>query len=103
MDLGIRAIREQVASALNLMVHQTRMKDGTRRITHITELVGMEGDIISLQDLFLFDYGAGIDEDGKFRGQLQATGLRPRFVDRLAEQGIKIAAEVFAPQGDGRK
>jgi pilus assembly protein CpaF len=63
----------------------------------------MEGDIISLQDLFLFDYGAGIDEDGKFRGQLQATGLRPRFVDRLAEQGIKIAAEVFAPQGDGRK
>src|SRR5215211_1812974 len=102
MDLGIRAIREQVASALNLMVHQTRMKDGTRRITHITELVGMEGDIISLQDLFLFDYSAGIDEDGKFRGQLQATGLRPRFVDRLAEQGIHIPAEVFSPDGGRR-
>jgi pilus assembly protein CpaF len=99
MDLGIRAIREQVASALNLMVHQTRMKDGVRRITHVTEIVGMEGDIISLQDLFLFDYKAGIDEDGKFRGGLLATGLRPRFVDRLAEQGIKIPAEVFAPDG----
>ena len=102
MDLGIRAIREQMASALNLMVHQTRMKDGTRRITHVTEIVGMEGDIISLQDLFLFDYSAGIDEDGKFRGQLKATGLRPRFVERLAEQGISIPAEVFAPEGGRR-
>jgi pilus assembly protein CpaF len=99
MDLGIRAIREQVASALNLMVHTTRRKDGVRRITHVTEIVGMEGDIISLQDLFLFDYSAGMDEDGKFRGGLKATGLRPRFVDRLAEQGIKIPAEVFAPDG----
>ena len=102
MDLGIRAIREQIASALNLMVHQTRMKDGTRRITHVTEIVGMEGDIITLQDLFLFDYSAGIDEDGKFRGQLKATGLRPRFVERLAEQGISIPAEVFAPEGGRR-
>jgi pilus assembly protein CpaF len=103
MDLGIRAIREQIASALNVLVHQTRMKDGVRRITHITEIVGMEGDIISLQDLALFDYNAGIDEDGKFRGQLQATGLRPRFVDRLAEQGISIPADVFAPDGGRRK
>jgi pilus assembly protein CpaF len=102
MDLGIRAIREQVASALNLMVHQTRMKDGTRRITHITEIVGMEGDIISLQDLFLFDYSAGIDEDGRFRGGLKATGLRPRFVERLAELGITIPAEVFSPDGGRR-
>lgn len=103
MDLGIRAIREQVASALHLLVHQTRMKDGVRRVTHITEIVGMEGDIISLQDLALFDYSAGIDEEGKFRGQLQATGLRPRFVERLAEQGITIPAEVFAPDGGRRK
>ena len=103
MDLGIRAIREQIASALNLLVHQTRMKDGVRRITHVTEIVGMEGDIISLQDLALFDYSAGMDEDGKFRGQLQPTGLRPRFVDRLAEQGISIPAEVFAPDGGSRK
>src|SRR6266498_1219483 len=103
VDLGIRAIREQVASALNLIVHQARMKDGVRRITHITEVVGMEGDIISLQDLFLFDYSAGIDEEGKFRGQLRATGLRPQFVERLADQGVQVPIEVFAPDGGRRK
>ncbi len=99
MDLGIRAIREQIASALHLIVHQARMKDGVRRITHVTEVVGMEGDIITLQDLFLFDYSAGIDEEGKFRGQLQATGIRPRFVERLSELGVSVPAEIFAPQG----
>jgi pilus assembly protein CpaF len=78
------------------------MKDGVRRITHVTEIVGMEGDIISLQDLFLFDYSAGLDENGKFRGGLQATGLRPRFVERLAELGISVPAEVFATDGGRR-
>ena len=102
MDLGVRAIREQIASALHLIVHQARMKDGVRRITHITEVAGMEGEIITLQDLFLFDYGAGIDDDGKFRGQLQATGIRPRFVEHLADQGVLIPADTFAP-GGGRK
>jgi pilus assembly protein CpaF len=99
MELGIRAIREQISSALNLIVHQARMKDGVRRITHVTEVVGMEGDIITLQDLFLFDYNAGIDDEGKFRGELKATGIRPRFMDRLAERGVRIPAEVFAPGG----
>jgi len=99
MDLGIRAIREQISSALNLIVHQTRMKDGVRRITHVTEVAGMEGEIITLQDLFLFDYGAGIDDDGKFRGQLQATGIRPRFVERLSELGVSVSAKIFAPRG----
>jgi pilus assembly protein CpaF len=99
MDLGVRAIREQIASALHLIVHQARMKDGVRRITHVTEVVGMEGDIITLQDLFLFDYSAGIDDEGKFRGQLQATGIRPRFVEHLADQGVRVPAEVFAPRG----
>jgi pilus assembly protein CpaF len=103
MDLGMRAIREQVSSALHLIVHQARMKDGVRRITHVTEVVGMEGEIISLQDLFLFDYGAGIDDDGKFRGHLRATGLRPKFVEHLAERGVKIPVEVFAPDGGRRK
>jgi len=102
IDLGIRAIREQVSSAVNLIIHQARMKDGVRRITHITEIVGMEGDIITLQDLFLFDYAAGIDDEGRFRGQLKATGLRPRFVERLAERGVAIAAEVFSPTSGGR-
>jgi pilus assembly protein CpaF len=102
MELGVRAVREQVASALQLIVHQARMKDGTRRITHLTEIVGMEGDVITLQDLFLFDYAAGIDEDGKFLGNLKSTGLRPRFLDRLQERGITLPAEVFAPIPGGR-
>jgi pilus assembly protein CpaF len=99
MDIGIQAIREQVSSALNLIVHQTRMKDGVRRITHVTEVAGMEGDIITLQDLFLFDYSAGIDDEGRFRGKLQATGIRPRFVERLADLGVPVPADVFTPGG----
>ena len=102
MDLGVRAIREQIASALNLIIHQQRMKDGVRRITHVTEIVGMEGDVITLQDLFLFDYSAGIDEHGRFKGTLRSTGLRPRFLDKLADQGIVLPPEVFAPVPGGR-
>jgi pilus assembly protein CpaF len=102
MDLGVRAIREQISSALNVIVHQARMKDGSRRITHITEIVGMEGDVITLQDLFLFDYAAGIDDNGKFLGGLKSTGLRPRFMDRLQEHGVTVSPEVFAPIPGGR-
>ena len=102
MDIGIRAIREQISSALQVIVHQSRMKDGSRRITHVTEIVGMEGDVITLQDLFLFDYSAGIDEDGKFLGGMKSTGLRPRFLDRLQERGISVSPEVFAPVPGGR-
>jgi pilus assembly protein CpaF len=102
MDLGVRAIREQISSALHLIVHQARMKDGVRRITHITEVEGMEGDVIALSDLFKFDYSAGIDDEGRFRGSLQATGLRPKFTEYLAERGIKMESEVFAP-GGGRR
>src|SRR3954463_13726614 len=68
MDLPMRAIREQMASALDLIVHLTRLRDGTRRVTHVTEVQGMEGDVITLQDVFLFDYGMGVDEHGRFRG-----------------------------------
>jgi pilus assembly protein CpaF len=95
MDIGVRAVREQISSALDLIVHQSRLKDGTRRMTHVTEIAGMEGDIITLQDIFLFDYSAGIDEEGRFLGSLKSTGLRPRFVDKLAERGVAIAPEVF--------
>ena len=102
MDLGVRAIREQISSALNVIVHQARMKDGSRRITHITEIVGMEGDVITLQDLFLFDYAAGIDDNGKFLGGLKSTGLRPRFMDRLQEHGVTVPPEAFAPTPGGR-
>ena len=97
MELTPRSIREQVSSALNLIVHQARLKDGTRRITHVTEIVGMEGDVITLQDIFLFDFAAGLDEDGKFLGTLKATGLRPTFLDKLAEQGVTVEASLFSP------
>jgi pilus assembly protein CpaF len=97
MELTPRSIREQIASALNLIVHQARLKDGTRRITHVTEIVGMEGDVITLQDVFLFDFSAGMDDDGKFRGTLKATGLRPTFLDKLAEQGVTVDASLFSP------
>jgi pilus assembly protein CpaF len=102
MDFGVRAIREQISSALQLIVHQSRLKDGSRRITHVTEIVGMEGEIITLQDVFLFDYSAGIDEDGRFLGSLKSTGLRPRFVDKIAERGVSVPPEIFALNNGGR-
>jgi pilus assembly protein CpaF len=95
MALPQRAIREQMASAIDLLVHQTRLKDGTRRITHITEVEGMEGDVITLLDVSQFDFRAGVDEDGRFRGTLRSTGLRPRFVDTLADRGITISPRMF--------
>ncbi|MBV9041854.1 MAG: CpaF family protein, partial [Acidimicrobiia bacterium] len=102
-DLPIRAIREQMASALDLIVHLTRLRDGTRRITHITEVQGMEGDVITMQDVFLFDFGAGIDPNGRFKGQLKATGIRPRFAEKLADLGVKLGAELFATQPSAAK
>ncbi len=95
MDLPVRAIREQVASAVDLIIQQSRLKDGTRRITAITEIVGMEGDIITTQDVFLFDYGAGMNDQGKFKGGLESTGLRPRFLERLSDHGVHLNPAVF--------
>jgi len=102
-DLPIRAIREQMASALDLIVHISRLRDGTRRISHITEVQGMEGDVITLQDIFLFDYGMGVDEHGRFRGHLKATGVRPKFAEKLADLGIRLGPEVFQPEAFARK
>jgi pilus assembly protein CpaF len=102
-DLPVRAIREQMASALDLIVHLTRLRDGTRRITHITEVQGMEGDVITLQDVFLFDYGMGVDEHGRFQGHLKATGVRPKFTEKLADLGIRLGPEVFQPEAFARR
>ncbi|MEX2293188.1 MAG: CpaF family protein [Acidimicrobiales bacterium] len=102
-DLPVRAIREQMASALDLIVHLTRLRDGTRRVTHITEVQGMEGDVITLQDVFLFDFGMGIDEHGKFQGHLKATGVRPKFTEKLADLGIRLGPEVFQPEPFARR
>src|SRR5262245_27499146 len=97
MELPVRAIREQIAAAIDLIIHQTRLKDGSRRITHITEVVGMEGDTILLQDVFRFDLRAGMDEYGRFKGALQPTGLRPHLVEKLAESGIDLPPATFVP------
>jgi pilus assembly protein CpaF len=102
-DLPVRAIREQMASAIDVIVQLSRLRDGTRRVTHITEVQGMEGDVITLQDIFLFDFGAGVDEHGRYRGQLKATGVRPKFAEKLADQGIRLGAEVFSPDAGERK
>ncbi|TWH01366.1 pilus assembly protein CpaF [Nocardioides sp. J9] len=95
MDLPIRAIREQVASAVDLIVHQTRFKDGSRRITHITEVERMEGDIITLQDVFVFDNSAGFDENGRILGRLRSTGLRPKFLEKLAYANVAVDPTLF--------
>jgi len=97
MDLPVRAIREQISSGIDLIVHQMRMRDGSRKITHITEVQGMEGEVITLQDLFYFEQ-TGIDENGKVQGEFRTTGIRPKFMSRLESEGVDIPLEVFAPE-----
>jgi pilus assembly protein CpaF len=94
MDLPSRAIRDQIASAVDLILQVNRFKDGTRKVTHITEVVGMEGDIVTLQDIFLHEYAP--DARG---GQLKPTGVRPHFIDALAPYGVTLAPGLFAGRG----
>jgi len=101
VELTQRAIREQMASAIDLILHQSRLKDGSRRITHITEVQGMESGVVTLQDLFLFDFQAGTDPHGRHLGTLRSTGMRPLFVNRLADRGIQVPLEIFSGRGYG--
>ena len=94
-DLPMRAVREQLAAALDLIVHLSRMRDGSRRVTHVTEVGRMEGDMILLQDVFTFDYSMGVDESGRTLGYLKATGLRPHITQRLADRGVKLDPTIF--------
>ena len=93
MDLPVRAIREQVASAMDLIAHQERMRDGTRKIVNITEVSGMEGDVITMTDIFVFEQ-TGI-ENGKIIGRLRPTGLRPKFMDKIEAAGINLPPSIF--------
>jgi pilus assembly protein CpaF len=93
VDLPVRAIREQIASAVDLIVHQARLKDGTRRITNITEVQGMEGDVIVMQDVFVFEQ-TGVVE-GKIQGRLKPTGIRPKFVEKFEVMGIHLPPGLF--------
>ncbi|MET0421571.1 MAG: CpaF family protein [Acidimicrobiia bacterium] len=96
MDLPVRVIREQMASALDLIVHIARLRDGSRRVTHVSEVLGMEGDVVVLQDIYVFDFSMGIDEDGKYKGHLKSTGIRPSFSERLADYGISLEPALFS-------
>jgi len=93
MELTIRAIREQVSSAIDLIVHQERMRDGTRKVVNITEVTGMEGDVITMMDIFTFEQ-LGI-ENGKVIGSLRPTGLRPKFMEKFEAAGIHLPASTF--------
>lgn len=94
MELPVKAIREQISSAVDMIVQQSRMKDGSRRITYITEVLGMEGDIITMQDLFVFKQH-GRDEKGRIIGSLVPTGIKPKFMDKLEDAGIVLPNDIF--------
>ncbi|RYX83791.1 CpaF family protein [bacterium] len=96
-DLPVRAIREQVTMAVHLVVHQERMRDGKRRVTAITELVGMEGDVITMQDIFRFEQDR-IDDEGRIIGTLAATGLRPQNFDNIVDHGVNLSMDLFQPR-----
>jgi pilus assembly protein CpaF len=94
LSIPLLAIRKQIASALNLIVHQSRLEDGTRKTTRITEVVGMESEVVTLMDIFQYDQ-TGIGSDGKIEGILKPTGIRPMFSPRLKVAGFNLGGEVF--------
>jgi len=94
MDLPIRAIREQISSAVNVIIQQSRLKDGSRRVTHITEVQRMEGDVITLQDLFIFKR-YGFESNGRIKGRLEPTGIRPAFMEVFEIHGVEVPSELF--------
>src|SRR5512145_284038 len=98
MDLPLKVVRQQISSAVDLIIQQTRLKDGSRKVTAITEVVGMEGDTVVMTDVFKFEQ-TGVAEGGKIIGELKATGIRPNFGPRLEAAGFKLAADIFMPPG----
>mgnify|MGYP001000994085 FL=1 len=96
MELPLKAIRQQVASAIDLIVHGSRLRDGSRVITHITEVIAMEGDVIQLQDIFLFEQ-TGVDGNGKVMGNHISTGITPKSYERIIAEGVRLDKEVFKP------
>jgi len=94
MEIPLKVIRSQIASAVDLIIHESRLKDGTRKVTAITEVAGMEGETIVLTDVFKFEQ-TGIGPDGSVIGELKPTGIRPLFTPRLEAAGFKLGPEVF--------
>jgi pilus assembly protein CpaF len=98
-NMSIRSIRQQISAAVDVFVQASRFSDGSRRITHITEVTGMEGDMVTLQDVFLFDK-LGINQAGKVRGRFRSTGIRPKFYDKLVACGLSLPPSIFQTQVD---
>lgn len=94
MELPVKAIREQISSAVDIIVQQSRLKDGSRRITHITEITGMEGDVITMQDIFIFKQ-QGRDEKGRIIGSILPTGIKPKFMEKFEDYGIVLPLDIF--------
>lgn len=99
LDLPVRAIREQIASAIHLVIQWSRLNDGTRRITYVTEVVGMEEDVISMHDIFTF-VQEGVAEDGRIIGDVKPTGIRPLAPEKLERYGVPMPAHIFQPDSD---
>jgi pilus assembly protein CpaF len=95
MDLPSRAIREQIAAALHCVIQVSRFSDGSRRVTHVSEVAGMEGQVLTMQDIFRYEQ-TGLDEEGRVRGHFKATGIRPRFADRFEHLPIRLASNLYS-------
>ena len=95
MELPLKAIRDQVSSAIDIIVQQSRLRDGTRKITSVTEVVGMEGDVVSMQDIFTYETEGQLDATGKFKGRFRATGVRPNSLEKIRENGVPVNYEWF--------
>jgi pilus assembly protein CpaF len=96
MDLPLKVVRQQISSAVDLIIQQSRLKDGTRKVTAVTEVVGMEGETVVLTDIFKFEQ-TGVGKDGIIQGELKATGIRPIFSPRLEAAGFKLSGDIFMP------
>jgi pilus assembly protein CpaF len=95
LNLPQRAVRAQISSAIDIVIQVSRLSDGTRRVKQVTEIVGMEGDVITMQDIFMFEQ-TDVADDGRVLGRLRPTGIRPKCLDRLAAQGFRMAGDAFA-------
>ena len=102
MDLPLKVVRQQISSAVDLIIQQTRLKDGSRKVTAITEVAGMEGDTVVLTDIFKFEQ-TGIGPENKIIGELKATGIRPIFTPRLEAGGFKLSGEIYMPSNSATK
>jgi len=96
ISLPVRAMREYISSALDMVIHVARLSDGTRKVTRVTEIAGMEEAVVTTQDIFLFEQ-EGIDKEGRVLGFVRATGVRPKFVEQLERTGIQLDPKVFDP------